>query len=421
MALRYYANGPATELNGGIDGSQTTLAVAAGGANQFPATFPYTIIVDYGEPTEEVMDVTNRVSDTLTVTRGADTSTTFPHSSGAVVVHGVSARDHREANTHINASSGVHGRTGSLVGTTDAQTLTNKILGAGTELTNGEINDSVMTGTTIEGGILRDEVTIEPNSANALEPVLIKNTSGTQVGFVDRSGVIQGQRLRAINLDAASIPLVVRTASGQTGLAVTVLDSDSGSLFQVGAGGRTGIGDTASDTAGLRVRARNTDDVTIQSWRKTGQVGYLYQAITETGGNLASIDVDGVVQGTKLRVTDPSTNINDANPGILVGSSSSGQANIVIDADEIHARTGTTTGGTTLWLNRHGGTVNIAADGGGNVQVPGNGQFKIASRALSIRSTEPTVKSAGDVWISTQPGGVSIWHWTGSAWVGGAV
>jgi len=36
--------------------------------------------------------------------------------------------------THLNASSGIHGITGDVVGTTDSQTLTNKILGSGTVL-----------------------------------------------------------------------------------------------------------------------------------------------------------------------------------------------------------------------------------------------------------------------------------------------
>ena len=126
MALRYYANAPATSLASGITNSALSLTVVS--ATGFPVSYPYTLIIDRGEVTEEIVEVTAGSGDTLTVTRAADDSTAFQHSAGATVEHGISARDIREANTHVNSESGVHGVIGDVVGTTDAQTLSDKDL-----------------------------------------------------------------------------------------------------------------------------------------------------------------------------------------------------------------------------------------------------------------------------------------------------
>jgi hypothetical protein len=132
MALRHYANAAATTLSSGITNSATSITLASN--TGLPVSFPFTAIIARGTATEEVVDVTASLGGTsYTITRGADSTTAFTQSSGATFEIGISARDPREANSHINTSSGVHGVTGAVVGTTDVQTVTNKNL---TDATN---------------------------------------------------------------------------------------------------------------------------------------------------------------------------------------------------------------------------------------------------------------------------------------------
>lgn len=132
MALRYYANAPATTLAASCTAVDTTITVTYAGG--FPLSYPYILILDRGKSSEEVVLVTAAAGTVLTITRGYDTTTAFSHSLGAEVSHGISAIDPREANIHVNATSGVHGVSASLVGTTDTQTLTNKTLGSSNTL-----------------------------------------------------------------------------------------------------------------------------------------------------------------------------------------------------------------------------------------------------------------------------------------------
>ena len=142
---RYYSStAQETTLSSGISNADT--AAAVGGTTGFPVSYPYTLIIDRGTASEEVVEVTNAVSTTLTIIRGVDSTSAVSHSAGAAVVHGISARDHREAQQHIAAASGVHGVSGSVVGTTDSQTLTNKTLTAPT-INNGTWASATLSGT----------------------------------------------------------------------------------------------------------------------------------------------------------------------------------------------------------------------------------------------------------------------------------
>lgn len=115
-----------TALAGGIANTNLTIQVQA--TTGFPTSYPYTLALDYGTSSEELVDVTNAAGTTLTVTRGVDGTSAQTHSIGAVVRHTSSGRDFSDFQTHAAATSGIHGVSGTLVGTSDAQTLANKTL-----------------------------------------------------------------------------------------------------------------------------------------------------------------------------------------------------------------------------------------------------------------------------------------------------
>lgn len=123
MPVRYYKNGPARSLAAPLVNATDT-SITVDNASGFPSQFPYTIILDPQQVTEEVCDVTAAVGNILTIVRGVDSTTAIAHSAGAVVWHGVSARDFTEINAHQAASTGVHGVTGSVMGTGGTQTVT---------------------------------------------------------------------------------------------------------------------------------------------------------------------------------------------------------------------------------------------------------------------------------------------------------
>lgn len=128
MARRYYSSTAVpTTLVLSVTDSQTTFSLTA--STGFPSSYPFTLLIDEDTAYEELVTVTAALGgNQFTVTRGSDGTTAQAHSGGAVVRHAFSARDLDEPNAHIEASAAVHGLSGTVVGTTDTQTLTNKTL-----------------------------------------------------------------------------------------------------------------------------------------------------------------------------------------------------------------------------------------------------------------------------------------------------
>jgi len=189
---KYSSRSQQTTLGSSLNSSATTMTVVSastllGGVTP-SAGQTFTVVIDPDTALEEIVDISNYTSgNTVTITRGIENAGTgSAHSAGAVVRHMVTGRDLREANLHIEASAEyndgtgthtVHGVSGSVVGTTDAQTLTNKTIAAGSNTITGITSAMITDGTIVAGDIANGTITAAKLVA---DPFARANHTGTQ-------------------------------------------------------------------------------------------------------------------------------------------------------------------------------------------------------------------------------------------------
>lgn len=137
MARRYYSNfAPQLTTSGAMTNIQTTLTVSGTFAG-WPSSYPFFAVINNGQADVEIVSVTNIVGAVATIVRGQDGTTGQSHAAGATFDQAVVRQDLDEASAHVNASTGVHGVSGSVVGTTDTQTLSGKTIALGSNTVSG--------------------------------------------------------------------------------------------------------------------------------------------------------------------------------------------------------------------------------------------------------------------------------------------
>jgi hypothetical protein len=347
---KYSSRSQQTTLTGALTSSGTSATVVSGtallGGVTISAGETFTVVIDPDTALEEIVDVTAVSTNTLTITRGIDGSTGQAHSAGAVVRHMAIGRDYREANTHIEATTG-HGATGAVVGTTNTQTLTNKTISAadntltgvvtltGTQtLTNKTLTSPVISSLTLgDGNIVFEgatadafETTLTVADPTADRTVTIPDATTTLVG-TDTTQTLTNKTLTSPTITGTGAIAgtftgnltgnVTGSSGSTTGNAATATALATGRTFQL-----------TGDVEASGVTFDGTGNVSLTTVIGTGAIvnadvnasAAIAKTKLDLGGTITSADlVDGTIVATDIAdgtitaakmVTDPYARAN---------------------------------------------------------------------------------------------------------------
>ena len=316
MTTRKYSSiAQETTLTSALGSGDSTMIVASSSALltgiSLTGTETFTVVIDPDTALEEIVDViypSSGSSNTLTISRNIDSSIAISHSAGAKVRHMGIGRDYREANTHIETSSAVHGITGSVVGTTDTQTLTNKTLttptiASFTNATHSHLNAA--GGGTITSAAISDFQEAVEDTVGAM--VSGNSESGISVTYDDATGKYNfdvNDPVISIDGDIAGSATMTNLGNVTINTGITagvIVNADISGVAAIAASKIAGTAITAADTGTVTSTMIANDTIVNADINSAAAIAYSKLNLT---GSITSSDiangtiVDADVSGT---------------------------------------------------------------------------------------------------------------------------
>jgi hypothetical protein len=325
---KYSSRSQQTTLSGALTSSATTTTVVSGSALAGGVTISagelFTVVIDPDTALEEIVDVSAISGNTLTIVRAIDGSSGVAHSAGAVVRHMAIGRDYREANTHIEATTG-HGATGAVVGTTNTQTLTNKTLTSPTITGTGAIAGT-FTGN-LTGNVTG---TVSGNAGTVTNGVYTTDT-GTVTSTMIANGTI-------VNADINASAAIDKTKISGTAVTVadtgtvtstmildgTILNADINSAAAIDKTKISGTAITAGDTGTVTSTIIANDTIVNADINTSAQIAY--SKINATNSIVdADVNASAAIAWSKIA---PSSTVSTTELGYLDGVTSAIQTQL---------------------------------------------------------------------------------------------
>jgi hypothetical protein len=310
---KYSSRSQQTTLSGALSASATTTTVVSGSAlrggideSAIAGGTTFTVVIDPDTALEEIVDITSISGNTITIGRGVENAGTgFAHSAGAIVRHMMIGRDLREANDHIEATTG-HGATGAVVGTTNTQTLTNKTLTSPTITGTGAIAGT-FTGN-LTGNVTGSSGSTTGNAATAT--ALATGRTFQLTGDVEASGI-------SFN-GTGNVSLTTVIGTG------VIVNADINSAAAIDKTKISGTAITAGDTGTVTSTMIANDTIVNADINTSAQIAY--SKINATNSIVdADVNASAAIAWSKIA---PSSTVSTTELGYLDGVTSAIQTQL---------------------------------------------------------------------------------------------